>query len=440
MKKTQLIKRGIFVLATAWLVGIGLGEVSVPGFHTHTLVAQAAAGSVDVATIQEFENALQNSQVSTVNVTHSIEFRKDILDIPNRDVKIVGNASKGVMIKSGNFSIYGKLNCKTMNTLSIVDANIYAGDLNGRIFSGDAGRYGWNVNAENVVYRGARFVKLSEGKLTFSGKNYIYTRAENAWVHDLEFAKDSVYEGSAATKEGGHYSAFYFNGHLVNGKVAGKVDVGENAVVNLKISPQSTTNYLYPAFYDKVQQVNVGKKGTLNVDAAGVALRFLPHAYADGAPALNLGSSSKVSLNGRGGGNFPTLKLDAYDAQVNVGSKAELLITGNSSLGVVKSKYQGATLNFAQAKNVEITNKKANGQLFDAYKTMINAKDVGSVSAWKKTGGDYPIADAESFSARNFSIYFGKACDSKVRYITGDLSQNFELNNYGKIALQGSSI
>ncbi|GGC78289.1 pectate lyase-like adhesive domain-containing protein [Enterococcus wangshanyuanii] len=443
MKKTHVLKKSLFALAATATLGAVVLTVPTP-ISGSPVVAYAAEETAEVSTIAEFEAALQNPAVTVINVNQSIQFRKNITNIPNRDLTINGNADKGVVINSAHNSIYGKQNTKGTNLVTITNSNIVGADSDGRFFTGGSGNgpssYGWDVLAKDVTYTGARFVHLSEGKLTFDGTNNITTRAENAWVHDLEFKAGSTYNGIAANKDHGQFSAFYFNGALIKGKATGEAIIGDNAKVNVKIGPQSDVNYYYPVFYDKVQKVDVGANATLDVDAAGVAFQFIPRAdYVNKVPTFNLAEGSSVHLNGRGGGNYATMKLQYYGSEVNVSEGAELVVTGNSKKAVVESEYKGAVINLNAPANFEITNKKPNSKLFYSTNTTINATDVSEIATWSQTGGEYEYKPVY-LDGGNFSVNFGKICNSNTLSTTGDISPNFRLENYGKISLVGGGI
>ncbi|WP_321387514.1 pectate lyase-like adhesive domain-containing protein [uncultured Enterococcus sp.] len=440
MKKTNILKKGILTLAAT----LALGAVATLGVEGVPFLApqgvEAAAGTVQVGTVGEFEAALKDSNVNVIIVTSSISFNKNITDIPNRDVEIRGRKGQGVVINSGHFSIYGKQNTKGRNTLTIKNARIIGDSGDGRFFTGGAGNgpssYGWDVVAQNVNYDGARFVHLSEGKLTFEGNNVINTRAENAWVHDLEFAADSVYTGTAANRDHSQFSAFYFNGALINGKATGEVTIGENAKVNVKIGPQSTVNYYYPVFYDKVDTVTLKPKAELNVDAAGVAFQFIPRAdYKSGNPSLNLEEGSSANFNGRGGGNYAAMKLQYYNTEVNLDENSSLVVTGNSTKGVIESEYKGASINLENPKNFEVTNNKANSKLFYSTNTTINGFGTGEILAWNQRGAVYPEDQDYGFDGGNFSVSFGKLCNSQTLSTFGKGVKDIKLENYGKIQI-----
>ena len=440
MKNTQVLKRSLFTLAAT--VALGAVVLTVPApFSGQSVVAYAAEGTAEVATIGEFEAALKNPTITVINVNQSIQFKKNITNIPNRDLTINGNADQGVVINSAHNSIYGKQNTKGTNLITITNANIVGADGDGRFFTGGAGNgpssYGWNVLAQDVTYTGARFVHLSEGKLTFGGTNTITTRAENAWVHDLEFLPGTVYNGIAANKDHGQFSAFYFNGALIKGKATGEVKIGSQANVNVKIGPQSNVNHYYPVFYDKVQKVDIDSGATLDVDAAGVAFEFIPRAdYVNKFPSLNLATGAKAYFNGRGGGDYPAMYLQYYGTQVNLSRGSELVVTGNSKKGAVRSEYKGAQINLDSPRNFEITNKKPGAQLFYSTNTTINAKNVGRLSTWGRTGGEYLDPAETIFATRDFSVNFGKIINSKTLSVTGVTSGDFRMENYGKISLR----
>ncbi|MEG0267121.1 MAG: hypothetical protein RR659_05695, partial [Bacilli bacterium] len=342
------------------------------------------------------------------------------------------------------------------NTFSIINANIVGAQGDGRFFTGGSGNgpssYGWDVFAKDVKYEGARFVHLSEGKLTFDGKNEIDTRAENAWVHDLEFLPGSEYIGSAAGKDHGQFSAFYFNGRLVDSQATGKVDIGDDAKVNVKISQQSDTNYYYPVFYDKVYQVNVGKRANFDVDSAGVAFQFIPRADYKNIPSLNLADEAKVNFNGHAGGNYQTMKIQQYGAQINQNPKSELKIYGEGTRGVVESVYEYAGFNLYGAKNLDIANRTPEAPLFRGDRTFIRSTKGKMIYTWNRDGGNYPFEDKrDSFNNNDiFTTYVGRIRDENDKYnklyddgsaeVFGnnkETRENFQMLNYGRVVFIG---
>lgn len=459
MKSNITKKLVVAGLSVSLLGGIGLNSTAIFGLpQTAGIEVEAATNAKEVRNIAQFEEALQNASVTEISVKGNIKFTKNITNIPARDVTINGNKEDGYTIDSGRFSIYGKnsslkaANAGENNTFSIVNADIVGAQTDGRFFTGGSGNgpssYGWDVYAKDVKYEGARFVHLSEGKLTFDGKNEINTRAENAWVHDLEFKEGSEYNGQAAMKDHGQFSAFYFNGRLVDGEATGKVDIGRDAKVNVKISPQSDVNYYYPVFYDKVYQVNVGEDAKLDVDAAGVAFQFIPRADYKNIPSLNLAYNSKVKFNGRGGGKYQAMKLQQYGTQINQEDSSELVIYGNSANGVIESIYEYAGFNLYQASNLDIANKKANAPLFRGDRTFIQGYGLGTIYTWNKDGGNYPNETIKDEFQGNdyFNTYVGLGGDAKNNDVSAEVfgsseeaRENFQTVNYGRVVFRAGS-
>lgn len=413
----------------------GIPEEPISAAVTFT----APVNYTNVSTIAEFKAALLNANVTAIKVTKNIKFTGNITNIPNRDVVIDGSADAGVTIDSHIYSIYGKQNTKGKNVFAVQNANIIANDTSGRFFTGGSGNgplsFGWDVNAKNVTYKGARFVHLSEGTLVFEGTNKIDTRAENAWVHDLVFKKGTVYNGTAAGK--GQYSAFYFNGKLVNGKAAGKVTIEDDATINVKISPDNDKYYFYPVFYDKVYQVNVGTGVNFNVDAAGVAFQFIPRADFPEEPSLNIAGGSSVNLNGRGGGSYATMKLQQCGTNINLDDSAELIVTGKSKSGVIESVHQYTKFNLNAAANFEVTNTLANAPLFNGLKTEIKGVNLSEVLTWTQTGGDYSRNPDSVFGdLRVFNTRINKNANSEVQSTNATAVTDFQIANYGKVKFQ----
>ncbi|MEG0267120.1 MAG: hypothetical protein RR659_05690 [Bacilli bacterium] len=454
--KKKLVVAG---LSVSLLGGIGLNSTAILGLpQTAGVTAEAATSAKDVKDFKEFESALQNASVTEINVKGNITFKKNVTNIPARNLTINGNKEQGYIIDSGHYSIYGKnsslreANEGKNNIFSIINANLIGNQADGRFFTGGSGNgpssYGWDVFAKDVKYEGARFVHLSEGKLTFDGKNEIDTRAENAWVHDLEFLEGSEYNGSAAGKDHGQFSAFYFNGRLIDGKATGKVEIGGNAKVNIEISKQSDVNYYYPAFYDKVYQVNVGDRAELNVNAAGVAFQFIPRADYKNVPSLNLGKNTSVKFNGRGGGKYQSMKIQQYGTQINQDTGSELKIYGNSNQGVVESIYEFAGFNLYGAKNLDIANKKPNSPLFRGDRTFVQGYNESQIKTWSRDGGKYPESDVKDrFSGnRYFNTYVGLYGDAKDNDVSAEFfgyskeaSEKFQMADYGRVVFQGTA-
>ncbi|MGX7417563.1 pectate lyase-like adhesive domain-containing protein [Carnobacterium gallinarum] len=438
MKKNKFVLVGLCALVLATGAGLALNADTAEAAKVSSpaLTVVVPTSYTEVNTIDEFKAALKDENVTSIKVMSSIKFTGNITKIPNRDLVINGNADQGVVIDSNIYSIYGKQNTKGSNVFAIQNANITGDAGVGRFFTGGTGNgpwsYGWDVNAKDVTYTGARFVHLSEGTLVFDGTNKIDTGAENAWVHNLVFKAGSKYNGTAATK--GQFSAFYFNGELSGGNADGKVQIEDNAEVNVVISPENDKNYFYPVFYDKVYQVNVGKGVKFNVDAAGVAFQFIPRADFPEEPSLNIQDGANVNFNGRGGGSYAAMKIQQYGTNINLDQGSELKVTGNSKYGVIESKYNFVDFNINAAYNFEVTNNLADAPLFNASKTEIKAVNVSAISTWGKTGAEYTEVEDHAFNGvRTFTTSITGNANGEVQSVNTDAVENFQMDNYGKV-------
>ena len=459
MKKSTLYKKSLVLLASAAVLGSTamsvVAPVSAMAEENTTQAAPVAekeqtaaeaikvieaqlkmrAATIQVSTFEELESALKYTGISDITVMRSFQFKRNISYVPIKEVTVKGD-NPYVQLYTNNYAIYGVTSKVSTGNITFSGLDIISNDSSGRLFQASAG---WDVRAEDMTFTGARFVLIPQGKLTFAGTNSIKSARENAYVHDLEFEANSVYDGASSTINGYNHASFYFNGSYVNGKTTGTVDVGEEAKVTIKNSPQGVVNATYPAFYGLVQKVNVGDSAVLDIDSAGPAIMFKNYSnYADGYASMNLSENSIVNLNGRGGKNQPTMYLQTYNARINVPKNATLKVSGSSTVGVVDSRYKGAFFNLVAPKEVTFTNRLANNKLFYGTDTTINGSNMVAIHAWNQIGGAYNQNPAEIFTTAYFQTTFGKN-NSVTTNVLGDLSSQFKMQNYGQISLKGNT-
>lgn len=444
MKEKTLYKKGLVLLASVAILGTSaISLVNPTSASAEENIAQAApvaikeqtlsntkAALVRVATFEELETALKSPDVTEIRVTQNIKFTRNIFYVPIKDVTITGKNAK-IQLDTDAYAIYGATSKVSTGTISFNQLNVVTNSTTGNLFQSATG---WNVNASNINFDGSRLFSVPEGKLTFSGTNNIKSVKENARVHDLEFAKDSIYNGSASTANHSDYSIFQFGDSLVSPLSNGVVDVIGGAKVTLKNSPQSLANNTYSAFSGLVQRINVATGATLDIDSAGPAISFNAGKYTDGYPSVNLAETSIVNLNSRGGGNKSTISLQGVNARFNILKNASLNVTGSSTIGVVDSRYKGTSFNLTEPRRVSFTNRLANSKLFYASETMISAVNTTPIKAWNQIGGDYKEKEAESYQPTGyFQMIIGKY-NSEITSLVGDLaSTQFKMQNYGKI-------
>ncbi|MBO0473895.1 hypothetical protein IGL98_003403 [Enterococcus sp. DIV0840] len=410
---------------------VGATETS-KGLLSESLVTE---DSVEVSTFGEFQQALMTPEVSHIILTQSFSMEKNITKIPQRNLLIDGNSDKGVVLSSEMYALYGENKLNENVILELNNINIQGAQKDGSRFLEQVSD-GWDVNVTDTTYTGARFLLLSNGKVTFRGNNKIDTIHENAWVHEVVFAKNSVYNSTAAN--GAQRSAFYFNGKLNNGKADGKVIVEENAEVNIKISSENEKYYYYPAFYDKVSQVDVKENASLNIDSAGIAIQFIPRADFDVDPSLNIESGAVVNLNGRGGGNYPTVRFGQKNSTINAKPGSTLNITGNNSKEVIETaKNAQIILNNPKAYDLKNTNPKQ--PIFDSKDTSLSISNA-NVNVWEKIGGDYETDPLYSWSSvESLTTIINKDTSSETVSTNADLQEKFQTADYGRISGAGET-
>ncbi len=390
---------------------------------------------VEVGSFEEYQTALKDASVTHIVLTQSFTMEKNITSIPQRNLTIDGNADKGIVLTIDKYALYGQNKLDENVTLSLNNLNIEGAQKDGSRFLEQV-TDGWDVNVKDTTYTGARFLLLSNGKVTFEGNNKIDTIHENALVHEVIFKENSTYNSTAAS--GSQRAAFNFNGKLNNGKADGKVVIENNAIVNIKISPDNDKYYYYPAFYDKVSQIDVKENATLNIDSAGLAIQFIPRADYDVVPSLNIESEATVNLNGRGGGNYPTIRFGQKNSTINAAPNSTLNITGNNSKEVIETAA-GSQINLDSPKAYDIKNTNPEKPLFDSKNTSLSIKNA-DVNVWEQLGGNYESNALYSWkSVNSLETTINDSTSSNTSSTDADLQSKFQTNEYGRIAGAGET-
>lgn len=455
------MKKFSFVLSVCMLVaGVNL-------FSVNTMAAQ----SVDVYDFNTFSSAIMDESVTEINVKSSFTFTKNIdKGIPNRDVTINGNADSGVIINSDMWSIYGKQNKTSKNTLSIINANIIGRGTptkdnftDGRFFTGGQengpNAYGWDVYAKDVKYVGARFVHLSNGTLTFDGENEIYTNCENAWVNHVVFKASSIYKSSNSGT--GDYATFYFNKGKGVADGTATIEAGAKTYFNIGTAVQ-------PVFTGDVYKTTVGQDAIFNVKTLGHAVWYVAGSkafYQVGNPEFNIENGAIVDIKQVGASEVlnakstkinpvPDLYVPIYFAKsgepevagtINVEQNATLYVSGktlkNSNYGVIRMG-SGSVLNMAQAADFDIRNNAVNSPAITAngslQKFTINLDS--DIQSWvkTKTEGLYDntkptLSYTNIIGQINMKWNATESNQTNCRFFNKD----FSMQNYGRIALIG---
>lgn len=393
--------------------------------------SDASKSVVQVSNAKQYEDALKNVEVSTIEITANFSLNHSIEAIPSRDVEIIGN---GHSVEMGYSFISGAVtgNAGTLTVKNWNITNLGVNETQVAAFFITPGE-NWSFNIENVDYSGERFIQAQNSSIQFLGKNKINTSAETAWVRSLVFANDSKYEGVSSTSPAA-FSAFYFNGSYVDGSVAGSVKVGENANVSLNIAPEKKEN-IYPAFFDKIGKVDIDNGATLDIQSAGIALEFLPKTTYKEVPSINVASDATLNIVSRGGLNQPALKLFQEGAQVNAAKGAMINIEGNAN-SIIEMKQANSQININEA-DYSFVNKKANSPIFDGQGTLLSLEGV-TLNTWGLTGGEYEEEPNESYDKLTLKSIITNGTSTNTVSSNNEAQKNFQTSNYGKISGMGN--
>ncbi|ELH8609698.1 hypothetical protein Q8V93_003425 [Enterobacter asburiae] len=379
---------------------------------------KSTATVIMVSTFRELEAALLDESVLSIKITADITFENNISYIPLRSVVVDGDGHK---INTGKYAIYADSNKINTYSLTIKNATIVGDADVGRVFEHPS--TGWDLFVSDVTYTGMRFAHLSCGTITFSGANNITTNAENAWVENVIFEASSKYTGVAARV--GEFSAFYFNGNAVNGKAT----VKESAEVSLTIGDGKYATY--PAFWDRVELIEVDKSAQLAINSYGYAVHF-NRADMEKNARITVAENAILSLTSDGGNNHEAVKFDQVGT-IEVADGGSLFIAGNpksNTKGII-SMASGSEIIMGTVRDFKFFNRTKSAPIFDTANTRITLHVVDKISVWARIGGEYDNAPLTSWSdARMATIVDGSASFNTTSTVDA-LQDNFQMDDYG---------
>lgn len=415
------------------ICGIALAAFSASPLHanatakTPTQTIKKSGQEVTVSSYNELSDALKDVSVTNIKVAGNITFDGSILNIPQRQVTIDG---QGHQLKVGANHITGASGT-TAASFTIKNTTITnlsnTGQPTGNFFV--TTNENWSVTiAGGIDYTGERFLEVQNSTVTFSGKNTIQTSKENAWVRNVTFAADSEYTSTAATS--GKFSAFYFNGNLVSGKASGRVIADKHAKVTITISPDSDKDYYYPAFYDKVDRIDVNEGASLNITAAGHALQFIPRSDYAETPSVNVADGGILHLVGHGGGKYATIKFEQPNAKLTANPGATVYIEGKSDNVIETAKDSVISVTNA---DYDFRNSLAGGHIFNAKTTRLSLNQV-TLNTWNKTGGEYKNEPTHAWDELSLGTIIDGNTSSNTTSTNTDAQTIFQTSDYGRIS------
>lgn len=371
-----------------------------------------------VSTFSELESTLLDKSVLSIKITADITFERNISSIPVRNVVVDGDSHK---INTGKYAIYADSDSVNTYSLTIKNADIVGDTDVGRVFEHLS--TGWDLFVSDVTYTGMRFAHLSRGTITFSGVNSITTNAENAWVENVIFEASSKYIGVAART--GEYSSFYFNGDAVNGKAT----VKESAKVSLAIGDGKYATY--PAFWDRVELIEVDESAQLMINSYGYAVHF-NRADMEKNARITVAKDAILSLTSDGGDNHEAVKYD-HVGTIEVADGGSLFIAGNpknDAQGII-SMANGSEIIMGTVRDFKFFNRTKSAPIFDTENTRITLHTVDKISVWARNGSEYDNDPLVSWNdARMATIVNGSASFNTTSTVDA-LQNNFQMDDYG---------
>lgn len=243
--------------------------------------AMAPAGVAEVASWDEFKQAVRNESITKIVLTKSFDnpsgsdfsfssySRKNNLEIDgqgnrvdfkNSSIKLGSPSSE-----SGNFHMHDIILNQRYGGAESED--IVGTRLN--YTSGGKWRYRFgNIKTEPGVQRLAR---ASHSEVTLYGTMDLDTRAENFYLGSLKMEDGTQYKGNVNFY---NFSIFWYNVEASSNSTGASKEftIGKDCRVDLTQSQTSGTTY--PAVYSYYQALTVGENSTFNVNMPGNAVRF----------------------------------------------------------------------------------------------------------------------------------------------------------------------
>lgn len=369
----------------------------------------AEAAEVSVSNWADFKTAFEDQTTTKITLTNDITYTGAVTNLKYRTTDIVIDGSKAGT-KPEDFNNYkldlantslmiGKptnSDTATMNIQNITLANngtVGADVARGGIIetynaysASNNNQYGqyWTFNMKNVYVPdvsstsgSGRLFRTPRAQINVSGKNKIYTRAENFYTGGVNFADGTEYYGEITQN---NYSIIWFNSQVgASDTGTGDFIVGDSANVKLR-NVRNTNNTGYPAVYMYYRSIQIGENAQFTASVPGAAVQF----SGDGQ-TFNAKKGSIVTLTSLA--SYPSIQ----DSVTNfVGSGA------NSPTPIMNwSTYY--------AKNMTMTIEKGSslyviGATNNIYNSMVR---LGSINNASQTNNKIIINSPEQFDIRN---------------------------------------
>ncbi|WP_431162469.1 Ig-like domain-containing protein, partial [Bacillus mycoides] len=399
---------------------------------------------VNVSTFKEFEDAIKNKDIRTINIVSSFNFERAIT-FPGRHLTIKGNADKGVVINALHHKLSSSSSGKDSLTIENTSINKTTG---GSFFYTSTPQQPWDILVKDVQYNGESFIDNKSGTITFDGDNQINTSTYSAEADHIIFKSGSKYNGEVPLHTSGVGNAALFSSY------GGTVTIENNANVNINTQRKSAS---YGVFFN-FNTIDIGENAKLNVEGNVPAISFGGISSSPGS--LNIASGADVNLKTLGDTAL-IRSVGAQSASINVNSNATLNVEGqdtpidlmsNSTINVAPNATfnvtgKGEAL-FAMGANSKIildnpkafefknlqSNKSIFGTRIKPAKNMILKINNSDINVWDKNG-EYETPPVSSWKDVSYlSTFINGAMSSNTSSSDANLTANFQMGDYGKIS------
>ncbi|WP_281508888.1 pectate lyase-like adhesive domain-containing protein [Lactobacillus taiwanensis] len=433
-------------------------------------LAASSGTSLDVATGQEFYNALNNTNVSTINITSDFTLT-DNKDLKNRNITINGN----------NHTLYFDTNYINIDNsvVTVNDATIYNGDTKGAFrIQGLTGHSELIYN--NVTANGGTAVwsETGTGKSdtsTFRVQGNTTINYMSRYTHTLENGRTKVVTNTPFTVDQSGTSQIYIADNLivddgatftVNGTSGTSVDdhvynnivfkgdsydhilqIGKNATVNINgaIKGNVLVDQTVDSGHNNV--VSIGENAQVNMTAG----QFNILINNNGSKNINFGSSSKVnlsldtSLNPYAESGFFTVIPGSGNIVTASGSSYINLLQRNTGL-TGKASSNTAIVNFEPNANVTMTAARPdklgskssafnNIASYDQMTININNPDIITLNVGNTTNGRAYAALSTNTLTVNVENTTVQVTNNNVTTKSEDIKDNINTVNGNKLTV-----
>ncbi|MGN4444738.1 pectate lyase-like adhesive domain-containing protein [Bacillus cereus group sp. MYBK79-1] len=435
-------------------------EIVTPQQDNEKVEQAAVNGEVDAHDEKTFKDALENPDISKINITESFIIYQSGFNLGSRyksrpNLTIEGN--NHTIDFRGHTALFRATNNEKMN-LTFKNARVLGGNYYGFVrMDGDVSA--GVIKYENIDYEGAQITASYEADVEFAGEIKAKTVTEYTSIDGSVIKTQNGYiqQNIEATNvrflEGTHYTGTTLNAAVFGLKNGGTVDVGKNAViditaggtggedpraaivtegdfivrdgakVNIYTTPDSNKGGINAR--GRNSKIKVFRNAELNIHTKGKLTNYYgPYSaiYLGNDASLEVADSAKLTVRSENTQNS-TVPI------VYAGDRSSFIIGKKSTFDVYSDgtgyKYliqigSSAKFQFANAERVNLTldNSDKRSRLIYMSNGLLDV-DVQRVKAWNES----ILQDDESNIATKPNYVWNPMYGMKVQYSGGDVKE-----------------